>query len=199
MSKTIDDAAELDAKQRILQAAAHLFAHRGFGSTSVREVVERAGVTKPTLYYWFENKEALYIECVQWKFDEIIPLIHAAVQGEGTVRERLVRFLEHYVAKALEDMDGVRLALTATSPSFEKRPEIDLLSFHTRYFGPLAQLIQEGIDRGDFRKDLDPELAVVMLVGPASMHLRAAIEGFPLKPGFAERTVDLYLNGVAPR
>ena len=57
-----------DARQRILDAATHLFAHRGFGSTSVREVVEAAGVTKPTLYYWFDNKEALYLECVRTKF-----------------------------------------------------------------------------------------------------------------------------------
>lgn len=191
--------AELDAKQRILQAAAHLFAHRGYGSTSVREVVERAGVTKPTLYYWFENKEALYVECVHWKFDEIIPLIRNAVEGEGTVQERLVRFIQHYVEKAMEDIDGVRLALTATNPSFEKRPEIDLLTFHSRYFAPLAALIEEGVSCGTFRKDLDPKLAVVMLLGPASMHLRAAIEGVPLPPDFAERTVDLYLNGVAPR
>ena len=188
-----------DVRQRVLDAATQLFAHRGYGSTSVREVVEAAGVTKPTLYYWFENKEALYLECVRTKFEALHPLVHDAVSGSGTVRERLVRFVRDYVQAGLDDLDGVRLALTATNPSFEKRPEIDLMSFHMEYFAPLGQLLVEGMASGDFREDLDPEFAVVALIGPMSMHLRGAIEGFDLDPDYAEKTIDLFLNGVAPK
>ena len=188
-----------DAKARILRAATHLFAHKGYGSTSVREVVEHAGVTKPTLYYWFENKEKLYLECVQACFVELVPLVHDAVNGPGSVQQRLIRFVHDYVQKGLEDLDGVRLALTATNPSFEKRPEIDLMSFHTEYFAPLGQLVAEGISTGVFREDTDPEFAVVALIGPVSMHLRGAIEGFELCDDYAEKTVELYLHGVTPR
>jgi len=45
--------------QRILDAAVHLFAHKGYDATSIREITEAAGVTKPMLYYYFENKEGL--------------------------------------------------------------------------------------------------------------------------------------------
>jgi len=45
--------------QRILEAAVHLFAHKGYDATSIREITEAAGVTKPMLYYYFENKEGL--------------------------------------------------------------------------------------------------------------------------------------------
>lgn len=188
-----------DARARILSAATHLFAQRGFGSTSVREVVEMAGVTKPTLYYWFENKEKLYLECVQACFAELVPLVHDAVKGAGTVQQRLVRFVRDYVQKGLEDLDGVRLALTATNPSFEERPEIDLMSFHTVYIAPLAQLVAEGVSSGEFREDIDPEFAVIALIGPVSMHLRGALEGFELPDDYAERTVELFLHGVTPR
>ena len=185
-----------DAKQRILRAAIHLFAHKGYGSTSVREVVERAGVTKPTLYYWFENKESLYLECLQATFAELHPLVHDAVNGPGSVQDRLVRFVHDYVQKGLDDLDGVRLALTATNPTFEERPEVDLMSFHTEYFAPLAQLLSEGIDAGVFRRDIDPEFAVVALIGPVSMHLRGAVEGFDLPDDYAKRTVQLFMHGV---
>ncbi len=188
-----------DAKQRILKAAIHLFAHKGYGSTSVREVVERAGVTKPTLYYWFANKEGLYLECIKATFADLVPLVHDAVSGPGTVQERLVRFVRDYIQKALDDLDKVRLALTATSPSFEDRPEIDLMSFHTEYFAPLGALFAEGIDNGLFRRDICPEFAVVALLGPVSMHIRGAIEGMPLPDDYAERTIEIYLNGVTPR
>ena len=45
--------------RHIARAAARLFAARGFDATSVREIVEAAGVAKPTLYYYFGSKELL--------------------------------------------------------------------------------------------------------------------------------------------
>jgi TetR/AcrR family transcriptional regulator len=187
------------AKQRILAAAIHLFAHKGYGQTSVREVVERAGVTKPTLYYWFENKEGLYLECVRTTFAEMTTLVQDAVTGSGTVEERLVRFVHDYVQKGLEDLDRVRLALTATNPSHEKRPQIDLMTFHTEHVLPLGQLFAEGIASGLFRPHIHPEMALLALLGPCSMLLRGAVEGMPLEPDYAERVVDVYLHGVALR
>ena len=43
----------------IARVAARLFADRGYDATSVREIVEAAGVTKPTLYYHFGSKQGL--------------------------------------------------------------------------------------------------------------------------------------------
>lgn len=45
---------------RILEAALELFAEKGYQATSIREICERAGITRPTLYYFFESKEGLY-------------------------------------------------------------------------------------------------------------------------------------------
>jgi AcrR family transcriptional regulator len=50
---------EADTRNAILRQAAALFAARGYDAVSVREIVEAAGVTKPSLYYYFESKEAL--------------------------------------------------------------------------------------------------------------------------------------------
>ncbi len=50
-----------ETRGRILLAAASLFANKGYAGTAVREIVAAAGVTKPTLYYYFKNKEDLYV------------------------------------------------------------------------------------------------------------------------------------------
>ncbi|MHC4841833.1 MAG: TetR/AcrR family transcriptional regulator [Planctomycetota bacterium] len=65
---------ELDTKQRILKEGARLFAERGYDAVSVREVVESAGVKKPTLYYHFGNKEGLATEIFKLFFEEHIRL-----------------------------------------------------------------------------------------------------------------------------
>ena len=58
--------------QRILDAAIPLFARLGYGSASVRELAEAAGVTKPTLYYHFGSKEDLFHELVRYHLDELL-------------------------------------------------------------------------------------------------------------------------------
>jgi len=48
-----------DVRGRLRQAAIDLFSEKGFDATSVREIVARAGVSKPALYYYYDSKEAL--------------------------------------------------------------------------------------------------------------------------------------------
>ncbi len=52
-------------RQRLLAGAAELFARKGYDATTVREIVQAAGVTKPALYYYFQNKEGIYLELMR--------------------------------------------------------------------------------------------------------------------------------------
>ena len=58
--------AEQQAKESLFSAAVALFAEKGYASTSVREIVASAGVTKPVLYYYFESKEGLFRTILDW-------------------------------------------------------------------------------------------------------------------------------------
>ena len=58
--------AEDGARKRLMVSAIGLFAEKGYASTSVREIVARAGVTKPVLYYYFKNKEGLLRSILDW-------------------------------------------------------------------------------------------------------------------------------------
>ena len=48
------EAAQLNARERLLETATDIFAKKGYAGTSVREIVNRAGVSKPVLYYYFQ-------------------------------------------------------------------------------------------------------------------------------------------------
>jgi len=48
-----NDSPELKTKERLLETAIGMFAEKGYAGTSVREIVEQAGVSKPVLYYYF--------------------------------------------------------------------------------------------------------------------------------------------------
>ena len=80
------------AREKLLGAAIDLFTARGYAATSVREIVEHAGLTKPALYYHFGSKEAIYLEIlreVRLVMDEALSRLSS---GGGPARERLIRF-----------------------------------------------------------------------------------------------------------
>lgn len=189
--------ADDDARTRILQAATHLFAQRGYGSTSVREVVEAAGVTKPTLYYWFQSKEALYLEALKATLDGLHELVRDALERPGTLEDRLHGFLEQYIGGALAERDRVLLALKASHPSEPGRPEVDLAMTHLEAIEPLGRLFSEGVASGEVRGDIDPRFAVTTLIGAANLHLLAALNGVPLPADHARRILDIFFRGVA--
>lgn len=191
---TID---EKDVKKRILDVATTLFAEKGFGSTSVREVVEAAGVTKPTLYYYFANKEALFVELVNMHMDGLDDLIRSSLTGQGSVRERLRSFIRSYADGALQNQDVVRLMWTCQHPTDSKQPQIDLMSMHLRKIAHMSALFAEGIASGELRSDIDVDYAVRGFVGMVDLHTMAMVHGLPADDDYAVRILDLFYRGVS--
>ena len=75
-----------DARHRLLEAGLRLFADRGYAGTSVQDVIEAAGVTKPVLYYYFESKGGLFQALVDQAMDERLRLIQEAAPPEQADR-----------------------------------------------------------------------------------------------------------------
>jgi AcrR family transcriptional regulator len=70
-----------DTKARIQAAARELFARQGVQQTSLREIADRLGITKPALYYHFESREALLLSIVTPFMDELEAFIVAREAG----------------------------------------------------------------------------------------------------------------------
>lgn len=81
-----------DKRQRIVQAATRLFSQYGFKRTSVDVLASEAGVAKPTVYAYFDDKDAIFRAVVEAVCDE---LLRATVEASraGPAEERLARML----------------------------------------------------------------------------------------------------------
>lgn len=187
---------ERSPRDRILCEATALFGRKGFAATSVREVVEAAGISKPTLYYYFNNKEALFQECVTSQMDGLGLLIDATLQAEGTVRERLQGFLEQYVCGGLENPDTVRLLVLATAPTDHVQPDTAVLSLFRAQLHRLAPLIEQGMADGQIRTGFDPNTALRMLCGAADIFLVSGLSGDPVPDDFAAQVLELLYRGI---
>lgn len=185
-----------DVRGRILMHATRLFGQKGFGGTSVRELVDAAGVTKPTLYYYFENKDALFLEAVQVQLKRLELLLSSLDDPGLSVGERLRTFVRGYIREGLANPDGLQLIMTAQHPVSAGQPEVDLLSVHQRTIEHLAGLLSEGEDAGVFacpKPSISPALS---LLGACHLHLVAAMHGMPMSEDLADQILDLFLNGV---
>jgi AcrR family transcriptional regulator len=91
MARTIGSAAE-DTRRRILATASDLFLERGYAGTSIRDISQRLGMTKGSLYYHFAAKEDLLIALLAPLFEAVEAFVVAA-RASGRVTHELVRRL----------------------------------------------------------------------------------------------------------
>jgi AcrR family transcriptional regulator len=103
----------LSAQQRrslIEEAAARLFAERGYAATTVEDIVAEAGVSKPMLYRHFESKKELHMKLLERRRDELAAApLDRFLQAEGSPEDRLPAMIEAWFAHVAEHPDTSRL------------------------------------------------------------------------------------------
>lgn len=95
-SVSMGDARDASA-ERILAAADALFCSRGFQAVSVRDIAERAGVKKASVFYHFQNKEALFAQVLDGYYEAHAEALRAARQHGGDSRQRLHTLLDAFM------------------------------------------------------------------------------------------------------
>src|SRR3954470_1345136 len=93
---------------RILLSALELFSTKGYDATSVREICEAAGITKPTLYHFYGSKEGVYRALVEGVLEPFRAEVAAVLSAGGSVRERLRAVARAYFRSAGTQPELVR-------------------------------------------------------------------------------------------
>ena len=101
-----------DSRKQLLEVALRLFAQKGYAATSIREIVDAAGTTAPSLYYYFGNKEGLYIELMQTHFAQFDSLLEPHLNPAEGARSRLQKLIDQFFSHVIEDQDFFRLMYT---------------------------------------------------------------------------------------
>jgi AcrR family transcriptional regulator len=104
----------LPADQRrlqLLEVARDRFAQKGFNATSMDEIAEAAGVTKPVLYQHFPSKRALYVELLEDTGRQLLTSLAEATGRAGSGRERVELGFRAYFNFAVNNRSSFRLLL----------------------------------------------------------------------------------------
>ena len=190
--------------EEIISAALEVFTDRGFAATKLEEVARRAGVTKGTIYLYFENKEALFKALIR---QTIVPVI---AQGEelaksftGSARdlfERLVR--EYWRLVGETSLVGIPKLMMAEANNFPELARFYYEEVVTRGHRLMAGVIERGIKAGEFRP-VNVMIAAKLAMSPL-MHAVIARKAFSacMPEGFdvgkyLDTHIDLYLHGIS--
>lgn len=142
---------EKGAKDRLLAAALELFTRRGYAATTVRELVEAAGITKPALYYYFGSKEGIYRSLVDGALSEFNGTIDELAAAAGSAQERIVRICRVSFESSLAHLEVVRLFYAIYYGPPQGAPQYDFEQLYSRLLASIAAAVEDGIAAGEFK------------------------------------------------
>jgi AcrR family transcriptional regulator len=96
-------------REQILDVSVQVFAHRGFHSTSMNDVAEAAGVTKPVLYQHFDSKQDLYLALLEEAGNRLRNAISKAVASASTGKQQTELGFKAYFRWVADDHDAFLL------------------------------------------------------------------------------------------
>ena len=188
-----------NTRQRILLAALKRFAESGYAGTSVREIVNDARVTKPTLDYYFESKAGLFQALIDWAHDERFRLMQEAAGRKREIAGQLTEILTVLFKFLSSHRELMRIAFaTAFAAKGEIPPEIRYLDKCQRNMEFIHGLIRRGIAAGSLKRNFDSERLVMGIFGMMNIHVMAYLVNprRRLSRETARSIVQLYLEGA---
>ena len=181
-----------------------VFAEKGYAAARMDDIAARAGVTKGTIYLYFDNKEAVFKTLVRDSIgDTLARVVEAAERFEGSASD-LLRLMLRTIGQFVRASDRVVLPKIVIG-ELGNFPE--LMRFYReevveKGLATLGSVISRGVARGEFR-DIAPEHAARLCIAPILLaavwrttFARIDSETYDLE-GLIETHIDVLLRGLA--
>lgn len=150
--------------RRIDSAARRLFASRGYAGTSMAEIAAAAGVSKATVFHHYRSKRELYEALLGDAFagfrDQVIPLLDTERDLQDSLREFAAAHLDRMTRMQGTMRLIAREMLSGTAASSDLFAGTEM----SRNFSLLVEELRRGQERGTVRADVDPGLAVFLVL-----------------------------------
>jgi AcrR family transcriptional regulator len=192
--------------EEILEAALELFGELGFARTKLEDVARRAGVSKGTVYLYFDSKETLFREMVRTRIVSTVAESEAQIrEHQGDNRELLER-LARRLWRVVRDPDTARIIRVVHS-ELGHFPELARFYFDEvilRARRVMETVIQRGMEAGEFRRvDVQWAARALPLLMVHSAQFQCFLGAYEASVLSDDRVfagiLDLFLNGTLAR
>jgi AcrR family transcriptional regulator len=189
-------ATEVRTIDRILQSSLELFSSKGYDATSVREICEAAGITKPTLYHFYGSKEGVYRALVEGTFEEFRAGLSHLLEAPGTAEERLRRVARSYFEYAGSRRELMRFVLSLVHNTSTSAPQTDFLRLYEEIVAQVARCVEAGVESGELARGSTETRMLVFMGALGECVCGSIIAGRPdLTLALADSIVDSIIRG----
>jgi AcrR family transcriptional regulator len=184
-------------REAVILAAARAFATRGYHNTSLDDLAASLKVTKPTLYLYVPNKEAILFECFRAGLAQIQGSLDDSERSAGPARERLFAFIRGYAAAIVGDFGWCMLRAEDQHLGTTMSRRIKLLK--AGIDRRMRALIEAGVEDGSIRA-CDTRMTAFALAGALNWMGHWYREDASLKPReIADKFIDVFNRGLRGR
>jgi AcrR family transcriptional regulator len=187
----------------IIEAAATVFAHRGYRVARMADVAAQAGIGKGTVYEYFRSKEDLFLAVFEAYSRGTLEAARRQVQAPPASAEAYLReFAEATLQACQEILYMYPLTMefwsAAATPEFKDRLMGEFRELYGAYRGVIADVIRRGVESGEFGDHVDADSAAAGLVGALdALFLQAWFDEDFDAVAAGHRFVDVVLRGMA--
>ena len=190
---------EEETQGRILKAAEKLFAKRGYGGTTTRDLAQAAGVAEGTLFRHFENKKAILVEVATRGWMEILTDLLTELSEMASYRA-VAQVMRKRMLSLNANTDMLRVCFMEAQfhPELRDRIQFEVIDKMTDV---TEAFFQTAMDRGEYRK-MNPRVVARVFLGmfTVSGFSQTTLSGDVVSPSdmkeMAETLADIFLNGV---
>lgn len=150
-----------------MEAAARIFAERGFHGANTQDIADVLGIRQASLYYYFASKEAALEKVCLKGVEGYVEAAKAIATSPGTCSNRLIRLIDSHLSPIIDRGDFVRVFLNERRylPPDSRRRVNRQAQEVERVF---EDVIAEGVRNSEFRNDLDVRLTTLAILAMAN-------------------------------
>lgn len=179
-----------------MDCALSLFAAKGYDAVGIQEIVDTAGVTKPTLYYYYSHKRGLLDAVLSHHFTQLLDTIRTAAYYQRDLPFSLEKIARAYFQAAAENPRFFRLQLTLQYAPQESEPNQAVAPFRLEQQQVLQSLFIQAVqDHGNMRGR--HVMYAATFLGMIHTYIGEFLNGTTsLEDPLTHRTVHQFMHGI---
>jgi AcrR family transcriptional regulator len=181
---------------QILKVAVELFGSQGYDRTSLQDIADVVGITKPALYYYFRDKDALYARVVVQGLSQLVEYVQNRVEALSEPEARVHEFILSAATFLEENRSTWLLASHGFWAATDGPLRGEALALRDKFESLLRTSLSDAVATGSLR-EIDVALAGrLILSGLNQIHRWHSPTGSLTVVQVAERYLDFVLNGL---
>ena len=154
-------------KQYIIEKTAPVFNKKGYAGTSLNDIIDHTGLTKGSIYGNFENKDEVALAAFEHNVNQVSKMFREEIHKQTTIREKLLvypRLYENFLKFPFPEGGCPILNTAIEADDTHPLLKAKALTAFTNWKNAIIRLIEKGIERKEFKKNINAEETAVTII-----------------------------------